>query len=583
MAHSTVASAGAIKKEEEEDTDVQSVVVLSDCDDNDPTPTHNNQRLMADDEEVGCNDKEVDESTLLPLSAKQATETRFPPGCPVWYDLQKKSDAEQGRTGARSGIVEKTFADFTSMRLAIRVIPTATDSEGATEGALVWEDHLAYATDCLVKCGLITGLKIVVYRRPAIPAKIDIAPADSAERTPMEKVAAAPVSSDAGCIGSGERTGESTKEHGMEMGLSDGVVPLPLVPPDPHSAGRGVDDDCSLSPRRSPLPSTDVTTCERQPPPLMREPSSSCKWEPPLRRRSSTALPEMPYKDLCPPELENPKGKEADEEILKCSGQSRQSANEPALSPPKKKRLSGDASNLPARSSYEKRAKVDGCDCSKTSETKWCILTVPLWVLQKCTRPSELFVHLAGQNKGHKLNEIERSTNCVVNLRRYSAEKQIPLIITINAGDEDSDIMRAKKIVEESLLGFLDDSSSKGRLLYELACMSQGNMVQQSSDGCVLQDTHSGNRIRWMKVIELPHAGLKPHGHFLTKHEVQEELKGDADCSIEVFGFDGRVPKWCKSYVLVTSKTRLQVIAVAENIFEKMAKHQRRCPCHCTY
>lgn len=105
-------------------------------------------------------------------------------------------------------------------------------------------------------------------------------------------------------------------------------------------------------------------------------------------------------------------------------------------------------------------------------------------------------------------------------------------------------------MVVGSLLEFLRDANSAGRLIYELAKTAKGTFdmnIRQAGGPVRAKCQHTG-RLVWMKLLELPMAEdkgkLTPHGDFLLMPKVQAELKGGTNnCSIELYGFEGCIPE----------------------------------------
>lgn len=216
-----------------------------------------------------------------------------------------------------------------------------------------------------------------------------------------------------------------------------------------------------------------------------------------------------------------------------------------------------------------------------------CVLTVavPCWVTKNDTDDCSLHGHLIGKG-GSNTKRIAAETNC----RLHVFENKTPHIsVNIAPFNHRGKVTQAKFMVEELILEYMNDVSSDGRLLYELALATRGSYsVQRTTGGCIWQQNHTdpGNRsggFVWMKLLELPYfkaqGTLFPHGDFLLLAELQEELKDGTECTIEVYGFDDGIPERCAPYVLVSGRKRDDVQAVAGNVEQRLLKHQSRCSC----
>ena len=61
-------------------------------------------------------------------------------------------------------------------------------------------------------------------------------------------------------------------------------------------------------------------------------------------------------------------------------------------------------------------------------------------------------------------------------------------------------------MITESLPEFMDDESSEGRLIYELAITGEGTYEFRQAEGAVEQECNIAHRLVWMKLLELPSA-----------------------------------------------------------------------------
>lgn len=160
------------------------------------------------------------------------------------------------------------------------------------------------------------------------------------------------------------------------------------------------------------------------------------------------------------------------------------------------------------------------------------------------------------------------------------------MTITIETYGESSNLGKAKQMIEESLLQFLNDKSSEGRLLYELASTLQCNFnIQKGENGLVRQESYTKYGIVWMKLLELPCGRSRKgnrtyHGKFLMNQQLTEEVKDGRKCSVKVYGIqEGHTSELCDPYVLISGNAKDEVNQVAANMEGKLIKHQKGCSC----
>ena len=100
----------------------------------------NISNVATDDSESDQDDICIDNLQLL--DSKNASKSKFPMGCKIWYDARKSRASKVLR--AKSGCVTKVFFDFQSMRHVYRV-----KSAGHFEHT-VYEDRLMFGINCTV-------------------------------------------------------------------------------------------------------------------------------------------------------------------------------------------------------------------------------------------------------------------------------------------------------------------------------------------------------------------------------------------------------------------------------------------------
>lgn len=241
----------------------------------------------------------------------------------------------------------------------------------------------------------------------------------------------------------------------------------------------------------------------------------------------------------------------------------------------------------------------------KSSRLISCTLTIPLWVMRKCTRDDDLFSKLTGWlrytyflfstssalsckdflKRCRQVKEMSSVHDCSLGfVQRYNSSESKPLtvrITPIGLNLYKNRLNSAIELFEGSIVEFLADSYSEGRLLYEMALRADTSCCKLPiTDGIVHRQR--GDPTSWTKLLELPHfrdgRKLAPCAKFLTEKVVQEKLLGGTSCSIEVYGFEGQISSLCDPYVLVRGLRR-DISAVTKSIEDIMARHQETCSC----
>ena len=177
--------------------------------------------------------------------------------------------------------------------------------------------------------------------------------------------------------------------------------------------------------------------------------------------------------------------------------------------------------------------------------------------------------HLSGD-----IDMIRAETACSV---KISHDDYGTLRVIIRSDDGNRGLGRARGMVEETIIEFLNDENSKGRLLYDLATTASGSINFdhiRTSDGFVLQEMPK--RV-WMKLLELPYAesngGRKQyHGKFLLNRHLQDEMIHGTDCVKRIYAFRDE-PIWCEPYILISGQRKEDVVIVAERVAYKLRTH----------
>jgi len=262
---------------------------------------------------------------------------------------------------------------------------------------------------------------------------------------------------------------------------------------------------------------------------------------------------------------------------------------ENTLDASRKRKLLSDVStsfdSTEQRPSKTSTSPGNGEKISGSTKEATCVLTVPSWATEHGTPDNNLFGRLVGR-KGGKIREIKAKTNCSVHLTNRATLK-----INITSLEETlswRDVTESKRMIEESILGFIEDPNSERRLLYELAMTAQGSYRFRKSGRAVKRDCLDTRKFEWMNLLELPsvesnNGQLTHHGIFLCNEGQQHNLTKNTNCSVEVYGFRNCVTVLSNPYVLICGTCSDEVNEVTERVANVLERHMEKCPHHCSY
>jgi hypothetical protein len=170
-------------------------------------------------------------------------------------------------------------------------------------------------------------------------------------------------------------------------------------------------------------------------------------------------------------------------------------------------------------------------------------------------------------------DRILKETNCSVKIcRDIAKDGKLQVIIGADETQQRAKKEKARKIINELLVEFLNDEGSNGRLLYELMANLDGSasklshaVVGTRANGFVRQG-YNGVLV-WMKLLELPYP---ESGSCLLHPDVQKELTCGTCCSVDVYGFGNKTPSSCDPYVLIRARQKKEVNIVAERVTVKL-------------
>ena len=94
----------------------------------------------------------INEEDLQPLTKKLASRQKYPPGCPVWYNIQSSAKS----LNASHGIVKAVFMDIETRDFCYRI----SGAEKDNQKHYFWENELVYAMNCPVRIRDMDGIII---------------------------------------------------------------------------------------------------------------------------------------------------------------------------------------------------------------------------------------------------------------------------------------------------------------------------------------------------------------------------------------------------------------------------------------
>lgn len=264
-----------------------------------------------------------------------------------------------------------------------------------------------------------------------------------------------------------------------------------------------------------------------------------------------------------------------------------------------KRRPPSDESSLSSRSHNHAGPSSEHPRKKQNNGEVRLILTVPLWVMQKCTMDKDLFgkllplvlclclaqrmyqlnlqlddtisVHLVGDH-GRKHKELVAQTNALITVSNFNSRERRPMTITIKsrigASTPADDVRKAKVMIEGSLMEFVDDKNSEGRLVYELAMMAEGSFEFRREGGAVQQLCHTPpHDLVWMKLLELPSID---HGRHLFRPDSKQWIRGGTRCVVKVHCAGFSLPRLSDPYVLVFGRNLDEVDEVSGRVAAKL-------------
>ena len=429
---------------------------------------------------------------------------KYPPSCPVWYGLSSKSSSK--RVDARRGVVKSVYIHEDASAPRVYKITNASGVD-----RLLWQDQLVYAMDCPVHVkgmiennsegeleGVIMCPKVSEENAKVSYSVLFVSESDGvrleleveADEVSFRNVVESEGSGVGGHSNGSKKGNESSNDSVVRRSEISGVPPRTFSANARNTTGATTN---SLDYNPNDRHQSSYRTARNGQPYGRELPNESYAG-------TSFAKPASAAVNKPNPEGPMPRGRWAPNEAKTSAQYPSMSRSGGSLG---KRKPPPDHRSMPPRSSdcgsseYPRKVRPRGVEIES-------IFTVPMWVLQKCERDQELFRklafgrafllrlsfssliahillmtdHILGRG-GEKTKYIVSRTNCFVHVSGDCARKQIPSVITIRTKPDTSssfrDVREAIRMVTDSLKDFLNDESSEGRLMHDLARSAKGN------------------------------------------------------------------------------------------------------------
>jgi hypothetical protein len=229
---------------------------------------------------------------------------------------------------------------------------------------------------------------------------------------------------------------------------------------------------------------------------------------------------------------------------------------------------------------------------SPNANTNTMEITIPLWLQKDCQAQRNLFFHLIGRH-GSNTKNIESNSRCKVRIKVILGDKgpiTVPMTIHVeamNAPTALEDLTVARQMIQSLLLQFVGNDGSRGRLLVEVAQSCWGEHRPDESTSQAVKDVYPftfhfhypSEDFIFMSIVELP-AGFTTEGPIhaaaLLSRDTLGQLKA-VNAFIRVVADEFKITtKLCDPYVLVSGNTYQSVDRGVEIVKEVIRSRSRK-------
>ena len=229
---------------------------------------------------------------------------------------------------------------------------------------------------------------------------------------------------------------------------------------------------------------------------------------------------------------------------------------------------------------------------SPNANTNKMEIAIPLWLQKDCQAQRNLFFHLIGRHGGNTKN-IESNSRCKVRIKVILGESgaiKVPMTIHVeamNAPTALEDLTVARQMIQSLLLQFVGNDGSRGRLLVEVARSCWGSHRPEESTSQAVKDVYPftfhfhypSEDFIFMSVVELPEGFTTEgpiHAAALLSRDTLGQLKA-VNAFIRVVADEFKITtKLCDPYVLVSGNTYQSVDRGVEIVKEVIRSRSRK-------
>ncbi|KAL7547512.1 hypothetical protein ACHAWF_010804 [Thalassiosira exigua] len=505
----------------------------------------------------------INEEDLQLLTPKIADKTKYPPGCPVWHDLDFLVAPSSRRLVARPGVVTSVYIDIETHGRVYRVKAATKDDggrpstgESSSSERLFRQDRLAYAMNCPVKVrGMVEGEPdaeldgVVVCPKPG--KKGDMSYSVNFPFGEHRVITELGVGTDRITYRHVRKAPEASAQMSCTVRDASALSKISSQVEEPSGLKRcnsGKEENAQSNVNVASKTTNDGgnksdagkrTNCNKTHIVPDKKPLEPAKTTSDLKLRADTGPPTG--KDAEPPSLPMV--------TPKAGLQTDSLENPPGPTPRAYKSHTSSIQKPYIKGVYSR-------------------LTVPSWVADSI-----------GMNLRRKSHAIEKETRCSLEISDRGIDKKTPMYVTVRPMHEQTqfDLMKASEMVEDTLLECLDCNSSKVRLRYESGLSREGaTVLEPPSNGIIQQQCSSSKKLTWMKLLDV-HTIKKDH--LSSFSEELQRMHREKNWPVEVLNhlrIGGHSAQSCKPFVLICGKSSEHVDKAANAVADVIGKYCQR-------
>jgi len=505
----------------------------------------------------------------MKLTAEQAEDLPFPPGCPVWYTFTEKSSA--GGALLKRGVVRSVSLDYHGEKdLIYEVVYNDGGSEKDKIVEEVSEHNLAYGANCPVTIqypgdeSAVEGTVLLGEPSPEDPRKFLY-------------------------------TVMTMTEGGSQARFASGI-----------DANRIMYRKVRADSNAIPMEPTAIAAMDQK---EEQSAHSTIKDDPPppekvsvIKDTGEEVSSSVTFDSFAEANKQNGKEEVAGSKSKRAHAMSG-ITSPPGATPKKNMRVDtalrendgyrkSDCRRSP--SSYYSRDRAITPEVHHDTRMD---IRLPLWLQGQGQARRDLFFHLIGSKRDKRkgVSTIGRETNCLITVE-FKPDlpldvRQPPMIIKIIAHSTRTapqDHFAAREKIKDLLLDYRDmrHDGSRGRLVYQIAACCQGaHNPNNSTSGAVSVNNPFTSHSVFMSVLDLPftaYRGKKDfHSSYLLDSYVMDRVQS-VDCYIKVCGVDDSYhiqTRYCDPHVLVFGRHWQNVDQAVDILKDAIRRHMNGCNC----